>query len=125
MGLDGYEQGEIIARSPRTVVRRAQHKSDGMSVVIKALAKEYPPAHEVGQLESEYEILRKVTAQSVIRAHTLERDGNGVAIVLEDFGGRDVVEPGAMSVLPLDQFFTVAMTVTEALGQLHGCGIIH
>src|SRR5215831_10329199 len=111
MGLDGYEPGDVIARSPRTIVRRAQRKCDQLPVVIKALAKEYPPAHEVDQLESEYEILRKVSATGVIRAYGIERDGNGVALVLEDIGGRDVLEPGAHTPLPLEQFFAVAATV--------------
>ena len=125
MGLDGYEQGEVIARSLRTVVRRARRKSDGVSVVIKALAKEYPPAHEVNQLEFEYQLLSRLGVSSIIRAHGLEQDRNGVAIVLEDFGGRDVLEPGATAPLPLDQFFAVAATITGALGQLHACGIVH
>lgn len=125
MGLEGYDQGEVLARSLRTVVRRARRKSDGISVVIKSLAKEYPPAHEVDQLESEYQLLSRLRVSSIIRAHGLEKDGNGVAIVLEDFGGRDVLEPGATAALPLDRFFTVAATITGALGQLHACGIVH
>jgi len=125
MGLDGYEQGEVLARCLRTVVRRARRKSDGVSVVIKALAKEYPPAHEVNQLEFEYQLLSRLGVSSIIRAHGLEQDRNGVAIVLEDFGGRDVLEPGATAPLPLDQFFAVAATITGALGQLHACGIVH
>jgi predicted ATPase/HPt (histidine-containing phosphotransfer) domain-containing protein len=124
MGLEDYELEEIIAQSPRTVVRRAVRKADGRRVVVKALAREFPSARELGQAQFEFRVLKTLTSPGVIRAHGLEKDGSRLALILEDFGGKNLPTQAATG-LPIDQALSIAITVTRTLGQIHSQGIIH
>jgi histidine kinase len=119
-GLESYEIGETVARSPRTTVRRARRKSDGCRVVLKSLTRDYPSRHEIGQLEFEYRILRKLALPGTVRAWDLERDGDRRVMVLEDFGG-ETLRPGG----GLDRFFAVALPLARTVGQVHERGVIH
>ena len=92
MGLEGYAIGEIIAESAYSVVRRATRRVDGERVILKLNAREVPSAREIGQLEFEHRILRKLSNPAVIRALALESQGDRLALVLEDYGGVDLSE---------------------------------
>jgi predicted ATPase/HPt (histidine-containing phosphotransfer) domain-containing protein len=118
--VERYEVGETVARSPRTTVRRARRKSDGCRVVLKSLTREYPSRREIGQLEFEYRILRKLALPGTVRAWDLERDGDRRVMVLEDFGG-EALRPGGN----LDRFFAVALPLARTVGQVHERGVIH
>src|SRR5688572_859898 len=119
-GLESYEIGEPVARSPRTTVRRARRKSDGCRVVLKTLTRDFPSRHEIGQLEFEYRILRKLALPGTVRAWDLERDGDRRVMVLEDFGG-ETLRPGG----DLHRFFAVALPLARTVGQVHERGVIH
>ncbi|HEX2659821.1 MAG TPA: AAA family ATPase [Polyangia bacterium] len=126
MSLEGFELAEIIAQSARTVVRRAVRKSDGGHVVVKMLAQEYPTRHELAQLESEHEILRKLDGlPRVVQGHGLARDRDRPVLIVEDFGGEALGRGDSSSALTLSQFFMVATAVTQALESVHARNIIH
>ncbi|HSY25862.1 MAG TPA: serine/threonine-protein kinase PknK, partial [Polyangiaceae bacterium] len=123
MGLEGYEIGEVIAESAYSVVRRATRRIDGEHVILKINAREVPSAREIGQLEFEYRILRKLANPTVIRALALESHGDRLALVLEDYGGLDLC--GWLDKTPLDLFFTIAAGIARALQVVHRAGVIH
>lgn len=124
MNVEGYEVGETIARSPRTIVRRARRTQDGAPVVIKSLVGDYPAAHEIAQLELEHRILRRLEAPGTPRALDLVRQGNSVAMIVADFGGENLPLTASTGI-PLDLFFTIATAVTRTLDAIHRQGIIH
>ncbi|HEY4016425.1 MAG TPA: AAA family ATPase [Polyangiaceae bacterium] len=121
MRLERYAVGETIARSTRTIVRRARRVADGASVVIKTPSREYPTVRELSQLEFEHRILNKVAMPGVVRAIELERESGRLALVLEDFGG----EPLPSGPMTLGHFFTTACEVARLLGEVHAKNVIH
>jgi len=124
MDLEGYEITETIARSARTLVRRARRALDGAAVVVKSLASEYPTALAIAQLEFEYRLLLKLDARGTPRALDLVRRGGHVAMILADFGGENLPVCAADRE-SLATFFKVASAVTKTLGVIHGHGIVH
>ena len=74
MRLERYAVGETIARSGRTIVRRARRVADGLAVVIKTPAREYPTVRDLSQLEFEHRILGKLAMPGVVTAIELERE---------------------------------------------------
>jgi predicted ATPase/HPt (histidine-containing phosphotransfer) domain-containing protein len=123
MGLQSYDIGETIAQSANSVVRRAVRRADGERVVIKLHAKEYPTTREIGQLEFEHRILRRLRHPTVVREHELLTVGDRLALVLEDFGASDLsVRTGPV---PLDLFLTVAIGIARGLEWIHSRGVIH
>ena len=126
MSGQGFELGEVIAQSARTVIRRAVRRSDGRPVVVKTLVNEYPSRSEVDQLESEYEILRKLDGlPHVIRTFGFERTHDRPLLVVEDIAGEAVMRRGGGPALPLDRFFAVAAAATKALEGIHAHNVIH
>jgi predicted ATPase/GAF domain-containing protein len=124
MRLPGYELGETISRSARSIVRRARRLEDGAAVVVKAIPTDYPNADELGKLEFEFRILRKCAAPEVLRALELSRAADGLALVLEDFGGESLPSCAGGDD-GLDSFFAIASAVTRALGVVHAQNVIH
>jgi predicted ATPase/GAF domain-containing protein len=124
MNLEGYEVGATIARSARTIVRRARRLRDGAPVVIKSLSRDYPAAHELAQLEFEHRILRKLDGAGIPRALDLVRQGNTLAMIVADFGG-DNLPSCVGGDDSFDVFFTIATAVTSTLDAVHRQGVIH
>jgi predicted ATPase/HPt (histidine-containing phosphotransfer) domain-containing protein len=124
MLLERYEVGERLAESERNTVRRVRRSSDGARLVIKTSTRDYPGVREVRRLEFEYHLLRKVQSPGVIAAIGIEREAGRVALVLEDFGGERLSSWAARGV-ELEEFFPVACSLVDALGQVHARGVMH
>lgn len=124
MDVEGYEIKETVARSARTLVRRARRVQDGAAVVIKSLGSEYPSALDIAQLEFEYRILLKLGARGTPRALDFRRYGGHVAMIVADFGGENLpaCAPGTAG---LGIFFQIASSVVGTLGVIHAHGIVH
>ncbi|HXX67479.1 MAG TPA: AAA family ATPase [Polyangiaceae bacterium] len=124
MPIEDYEIKDVLAQSERTLVRRARRRSDGADVVLKSLTREYPSARDVGQFEFEYRILRKLQMPGVIRGLALEREGDRLSIVLEDFGG-ERLPSCASGKQDIDLFFAIAVSSVRALKCVHEQNVIH
>jgi predicted ATPase/signal transduction histidine kinase len=98
--------------------------------VIKSLAAEYPSARELGQLEFEYRILRRLASPGIIEAIELIVEGDRAALVLADIGGEDLASlltsmPQASAGLPIELFLPIAISVAGALAHVHAHNVIH
>lgn len=123
MALSDYQVTETIVQSGRNVVRRGVRLRDGEHVLIKSPALALPSVHDVRQLEFEHRLLRKLSLESLLEPFALEKSGNEVALVLEDFAGRPLrIGPHGVS---LQLFFELAIAIARALGDLHARGVIH
>jgi predicted ATPase/class 3 adenylate cyclase len=127
--IPGYEIGEVIHRSDSTAIYRAKRLGDGLPVIIKALAGEYPSVQHLAELRHEFQILRRLQhIESVIRVYALESYGNGnVAIVLEPFGQSlaQIIASERRRGLPLKRVLSVAIAIADALGRIHELDIVH
>jgi serine/threonine protein kinase len=127
--IAGYEIGAPVHRSHLRSVCAAVRLADGAPVVIKTLNAEYPSRQNVAELRREFHITQRLQpAEGVIRVHALESHGNGnVAIVLEPFGRSLADEIAARSrrTRPLERFFTIAISLAEALGRVHELEVVH
>jgi serine/threonine protein kinase len=127
--IAGYEVGAPVHRSHLRSVCAAVRLADGAPVVIKTLNAEYPSRQNVAELRREFHITQRLQpAEGVIRVHALESHGNGnVAIVLEPFGRSlaDDIAARSRRTCPLERFFTIAISLAEALGRVHELEVVH
>ncbi|HTV19226.1 MAG TPA: AAA family ATPase [Polyangiaceae bacterium] len=123
MKLPGYRIGIEIGQDEHTAVYRAVREHDGLPVIIKTLAREYPLPAEVRRLEFEYRMLEKLRGPHVVGALGLARTGGQLALILEDFGADLLAARGKP--LPLSEFFRVAKQIVAALGHVHAHDVIH
>ncbi|HEU4333262.1 MAG TPA: sigma 54-interacting transcriptional regulator [Candidatus Eisenbacteria bacterium] len=125
LDVPGYSSQQELHRGRKCVVVRAIRDRDGLSVILKAPAEEFPKPEEIASLRREFEILTGLDAPGVARALGIEVVRDRPVLVLEDRGGAALKERLAAGPLDLSAFFDVAIPLAEAVGELHGRGIIH
>lgn len=120
-----YIGEEIVYEGKNTQVYRGKSKVGGEPVIIKISRTEYPGPRELAKFRKEFEIGTSLDFEGIARPIALENHNNGLALVLEDFGGislRKVIETKKVS---LQAFLKIAQRLAEVLGVIHRHEIIH
>jgi predicted ATPase/signal transduction histidine kinase len=133
LNLPDYQITEQLYTGTRTLVYRGIRTSDQQPVVIKLLRNEYPNFNELVQFRNQYTIAKNLDFPSIIKPLTLEVNGNGYALVMEDFGGislSDYLQTAREAnpqyqYLPLAEFLRIAIKTTEILHYLYQNRVIH
>ncbi|MHC5736223.1 trifunctional serine/threonine-protein kinase/ATP-binding protein/sensor histidine kinase [Nostoc sp.] len=127
--IPDYSIASLIYEATATVIYRAYSKANGDSVVIKLLKADYPTVKEIAQIKHEYEIIQNLNIAGVIKTHKLinydNGYSNGLAMVLEDFGGESLKHQISTTGFEVTKFLNIASQITETLGELHNHHIIH
>ncbi|MEG4218536.1 AAA family ATPase [Microcoleus sp. Pol14C6] len=131
--LPDYQITEQLYKGTRTLVYRGIRTSDQQSVAIKLLRNEYPNFNELVQFRNQYTIAKNIGFPSIIKPLTLEVYGNGYALVMEDFGGislSDYLQTATTKnpqyqYLPLGEFLSISIKITETLHYLYQNRVIH
>ncbi|MEG4575136.1 AAA family ATPase [Microcoleus sp. N3A4] len=108
-----------------TVIYRGVRESEQTQVIIKTLKAEYPTIEEIARLRHEYKILKTLDMTGIVKAHSLEKHNNGLALILEDFGGKSLKNLIAAKHLEISEFLSLAIHLAETLAHLHENKIIH
>lgn len=125
MKLIGFTQFDHLYASPNTLVYRAIREEDGCPVIVKVVNRDQPSPLEVAQTQREYDILKGIELDGVIRALGVFPYQRGLALVLEDFGAislRDFMKQGPLT---LWLILRIGVALSDTLGRLHQRGIIH
>jgi diguanylate cyclase (GGDEF)-like protein len=123
-----YQVIEQLYRSAYTVVYRAKsEESDPTagSVILKLLNEEFPSPESMAKFRREYELTKMANSASTIKVYDLFRYQNTLVMVQEDFEGASLADLFDSSALPIDQFLPLAISIAEALDELHRFDIIH
>ncbi|PSR19071.1 serine/threonine protein kinase [filamentous cyanobacterium CCP3] len=94
-------------------------------VIVKRLAADYPSLEDITRLRHEFKILDSLDHPGIIRPLGLETDQNGLALVLEDFGGIALKDYLGQHSLAIAQFLEIALQLVDALINLHQNRIVH
>ncbi|WP_413172616.1 AAA family ATPase [Anabaena azotica] len=120
-----YEILVKIYESDNSLVYKATIKPDHQPVILKILKDDYPNADELFRYKQEYEIIHSLNVQGVIKAYNLQRYKNSLVILLEDFGGQSLKLLMSKHQFSLEESLTIAIKITESLGDIHNANIIH
>ncbi|MBD2181765.1 ATP-binding protein [Aerosakkonema funiforme] len=153
--FSGYQITKKLHESDNSLVYRGIRQLDKQSVILKILKELYPPPEKIAWFKREYEVICNLNQAGVVNTYSLERDSNRWVMVLEDFGGTSLAQlmqaeetssptpilVGERKNLPLSpsphretefgglgslaDFLTVAIQISEILGQIHQQHIIH
>jgi predicted ATPase/GAF domain-containing protein/tRNA A-37 threonylcarbamoyl transferase component Bud32 len=124
--LPGYSLTDTAFEGSETIVYRGLREADGARVAVKITRNEYPTARELARLRRERDILDAVrTVPGVGRAYALEKQGRGIALVLEDLGPCSLAGVLAARRLSVGEALGVAHAVAGTLSALHALGVIH
>ncbi len=124
--LAGYRITEKVYSGVNTVIYRGIWEKHNLPVIIKMPIAEYPTLEEITRLRHEYKIrkpLGKIT--EIINSYRTETHHNGIALILEDFGGVALSDFLTTAKLDLKQFLTIGIQLVTGLGKIHQHQIIH
>jgi len=119
---------QIIAKiyeSENSSVYRAIGDRNNQPIILKILKQDYPAPSELTRYKQEYELIRSLDLDGVVKAYDLRRYQNSLVMLLEDFGGESLKSWTAERQLTLEEFLTIAIKIAESLGAIHAANIIH
>ena len=127
LNFTGYENLISIHDGENSQVYRARQIKDQRSVILKILKADYPTPEELRRYKQEYHLANTLKLPNVVKAYSSQEWNRKFAIVFEDFGGISLKQwlTQYSEGLTIDLFFSVAIKITEALGQLHSQNVIH
>jgi len=125
ISIQGYQIKEKLFESNNSLVFRAVQDTAGLPVVIKLLKGEYPNPDRIARFNREFEILKNLNIDGIIKAYSLENFNNSCAIIMEDIGGESIKKLLQNRRLSLDEFLRLSIRISDILGQMHQLNIIH
>ncbi|MBZ5708005.1 protein kinase domain-containing protein [Nannocystis pusilla] len=122
-----YDSPEPLYGGRRTLVVRMRRKRGSGTVVVKCLRDPSPPRLEVARLRHEFGCMRKLDSDAVVRPIEMTHSSQGVALVMEDFGGVSLHQELQRRREPLELglVLQIGVRVCDALGALHDVGLVH
>ncbi|MDA3791040.1 MAG: sigma 54-interacting transcriptional regulator [Desulfobacula sp.] len=121
----GYQTQTKLYESDNTLVFRANGDNNN-SVVLKILKSENPATEEIQRFHNEYNLTLSLNSLArVINTYGLERDGERLIMLMEDFGATSLDRLLIQTCFSLEQVLDIAIAVMEGLDEIHCASIIH
>src|SRR5262249_17768188 len=91
------------------------------------LKQPYPPPEKIAWFKREYELIRSLHLEGVVKAYTLTTDQPRPVMVLEDFGGEslELHMRNRRRRFTLAEFLPLAIQIADILGRVHQQYIMH
>lgn len=124
MEVGNYEVVKTVYESRKTLILRAIRLDNEQRVILKSTTDEFPSRKDITRFQVEFNLVRKIESEHVIKAFELLRHENRYWMVLEDFGGEplSLLNPKALSI---SSFLFIARLLVAALEDIHQAGVIH
>ncbi len=119
-----YKISKQLYADSRFVTYRAE-EDNGLEILLKLPKSSYPSVQVIKKLEREYAILIKAQHPNITRVQGMEPYENSLALILEDTKGPSLNELIKNNPLNLGSFFTLAISLSDAVNLLHSQRIIH
>ncbi len=129
--IPGYQIVSLLYKSADTLVYRAMRESDQYPVILKILKQDHLALVAQARAIHEYEMIRRLHGDHVIKAYALESYQNNPMLVLEDSGGEAlcyVLAKGHPTITPISSildFLALATQIVNGLAGIHAAGVIH
>ncbi|MEW6187432.1 MAG: diguanylate cyclase [Thermodesulfobacteriota bacterium] len=121
----GYTVLEQLGETLYSIVYKARKEGEAGTVVIKTLKTVSPSAIESARLRHEFELIRRTPLEGIVSVLEIIDTPEGMALILEDFGGISLKEFLGRGPVPIDLFLTLSVPLVDTLGKLHQENIIH
>jgi len=123
--IGNYSIKEKIKDTRHSMIYRANRIEDGEPVVIKLMRSHSPSSSDIARFKQEYEIIKDLDIEGIIKTYDLINYEDSIALVLEDFNALSLQECLDNQELSTETFLDIALRLSETLGKLHKSGVIH
>jgi predicted ATPase/signal transduction histidine kinase/tRNA A-37 threonylcarbamoyl transferase component Bud32 len=125
LSIPGYQVSEKIYTGIRNDVYRGYSEEQQRAVIIKVLKDDYPTLEEIAKIRQEYQIIKDLNIEGIVKAYSLEKYQYKYALILEDFQGQSLNQVITSQRISLKEFLHIAISLADTLWQLHQIPIIH
>ena len=120
-----YILSEQIHETRNSIIYRGHKENETQPFIIKLLKTTYPTPSEIARFKQEYNLVRKLDIQNIIKIFDLVEYDNKYALIEEDFGGKSLKATLKAKNLELKSFLQISSKVSQTLGLIHKNNIIH
>lgn len=121
-----YTLRERIHETGHSVIYRGFKDDESRPVIIKLLKTLYPSPSEIARFRQEYELIKSIDLDGVIKTFDLISQDDRFVLVLEDFNGVSLKSflnhPGTFDPA---SFLNISAEIAHILGGLHALKVIH
>jgi predicted ATPase/signal transduction histidine kinase len=123
--LPGYTIVEQLYWGSRTAVYRAVQIATQKPVVIKVMRRDYPSFSELVQFRNQYTVVKNLSIRGIVRCVSLDRLGNGYALIMEDGGEIALERYIQQHQLTLTDVLEIALQLADILHDLCQNRVVH
>jgi predicted ATPase/signal transduction histidine kinase/CheY-like chemotaxis protein/tRNA A-37 threonylcarbamoyl transferase component Bud32 len=123
--ITGYSSLHQIYESVQSLVMRGICQQDNTPVIIKILKKEFPPKEAIARYKLEYEIISSLNINGIVKAKSIEKYQNTLAIVFEDDASESLRTFLSHRKITIENYLQIAIQITDILAAIHANNIIH
>ncbi|MBN1365669.1 MAG: diguanylate cyclase [Syntrophaceae bacterium] len=121
-----YILREQIHETRSSVIYRGNKENESRSFVIKLLKTMYPTPSEIAQFKQEYELIKSLDMEGVVKTFEIVNYDKRFALVLEDFNGVSIKSLlDKRERFDLKSFLEISSKIAETLGQIHIKEVAH
>lgn len=117
-----YKILRTVSEQNNTVIYEGIRTSDSFPVIIKALKGKYPTQDKLLRLIYEYELLKDLNIEGVVKLYDVTEIENSTAIIEEYFKGKTLLKFIDWN---LNDKLDIFIKTSEIIGNIHRTGIIH
>ncbi len=125
LSIPGYQITETIHIGSKTRVCRGFREQDQLPVIFKTLIADYPASRDLACLQHEYALTKAWEENGKVRTYALIKYKNTQVLIQQDIGGMALNRFLASQTLPINEFLTLALSLTQSLNQIHQRHLIH
>ncbi len=123
--IENYTITGELYKGKRTIVYKGYSLKEDTPVILKTIQGEHFFPEDIARLRHEYEITKDLDIKGIVRPYGLQKYGNGLVLVLEDFGGISLKKIINSHGIETDVFLNIAIQVVNTLSALHRHRIVH
>jgi predicted ATPase/serine phosphatase RsbU (regulator of sigma subunit) len=124
--IQDYLLLEKIAETRGSIVCRGRQEKSKNTVIIKSLKAKFPTPSEIARFRQEYELIKSLDLEGVVKTFDIISHDEGFALILEDFDGVSIKSLlDKKKRFDIKSFLKISAKIAETLGSLHEKGIAH
>ena len=116
---------ETIYCSSSSIIYKAVNVETNEKVILKTLNRELYDSKSLSKLKNEYELLKKLQGEYVVKAYEFLTVENRFSMVIEDFGAISLDQYLSTSKIRIKEFLYIALEITKCVAHIHKNHVIH
>jgi len=125
MEIKHYLIIDKLYESYKTIVYQGFSQLKEQKVILKYLKEDYPHPFDIYRYQQEYNLTNQHNLEGMIKSYEFIPYKRSFIILFEDFGATSLKYLFKQKILSLEEFFPIAIKVSDILGLIHKAKIIH